>query len=132
MPSNKKPSSRKCGRPFKKATKADMGTDGESVLPIQNIDRSLQPQGAQAYEAVLNGTRIGGDVINIDKEYGGLDFLYVKGGAQSKGESKNTWVCVTFISWYSTTLTPICPTHLPKTTACSGLKNGWVRCSNVV
>ncbi len=65
----------------------------EQILPEEDIERSLNAEGAIAYKAVSEGKMVGGAIIVIDqqKEYGHLEFLYVKRGTQSKGIGKFIW-----------------------------------------
>ncbi len=64
------------------------------ILPEADIDRSLAAPGSIAYKAVdESGALMGGAILVIDpeKEYGHLDFLYVKHGVQSRGIGKFIW-----------------------------------------
>lgn len=78
---------------FQKSFEDNYGTDPRKVLPEQDIDSSLQAEGAVAYEALLDGERVGGVVANIseDKRRNHLDFLYVKVGCQNRGIGKFIW-----------------------------------------
>ncbi len=68
-------------------------TDGEIILPEEDIDHSLDTPGMAAYKAVLDGRMVGGAivVINPEEKIGHLDFLYVKHGMQGKGVGKFIW-----------------------------------------
>lgn len=78
---------------FQKSFEDNYGTESRKVLPETDIDRSLQAEGAVAYEAIVDGIRVGGTIINIseDKRCNHLDFLYVKVGFQNKGIGKFIW-----------------------------------------
>ncbi len=68
-------------------------TDAE-ILPDEDIERSLQTEGAVAYKAVdEEGNMLGGAIVVINWGTGEnhLDFLYVKHGVQSKGIGKFIW-----------------------------------------
>ncbi len=67
-------------------------TDG-TILPEEDIDRSLYAQGAVAYKALVDGQMLGGAVVVIDKEtqHNHLDLLYVKYGTQAKGIGFQIW-----------------------------------------
>lgn len=78
---------------FQKGFEDNYGTDSRKVLPERDIDRSLQAAGTVAYEAIVDGVRVGGTIINIseDKRRNHLDFLYVKVGNQNKGVGTAIW-----------------------------------------
>ena len=63
---------------FNKGAEIGMGESGE-VLPEEDINRSLEAEGAIAYKAVVDGRMLGGAVVRIDKKtkHNHLDFLYV-------------------------------------------------------
>ncbi len=65
----------------------------EEILPESHIDQSLSNEGAIAYKAVSDGELVGGAIVVLDREksYGHLDFLYVKSGIQSRGIGKFLW-----------------------------------------
>ncbi len=68
-------------------------SDGEIILPEEDIDRSLSKENATAYKAVAEGRLVGGAIVVTDPSSGRgyLDFLYVKHGTQSKGIGKFMW-----------------------------------------
>ena len=67
-------------------------TDG-TVLPENDIDRSLCTKGAAAYKAVVDGETVGGAIVVINEEtkHNHLDLLYVKYGTQAKGIGFAIW-----------------------------------------
>lgn len=69
------------------------GPAPSQVLPDADIEKSLHSDGAEAFEALLDGARVGGTIITIDKEKhrGDLDFLYVKARCQSNGIGQFIW-----------------------------------------
>ncbi len=72
-------------------------TNQWQVLPDKDFYRSLEADGAEAYEAIdVNGQRVGGAIIAIDKKKnrGELAFLYVKMGVQSKGVGQAIWKAI--------------------------------------
>ena len=72
-------------------------TNQWQVLPDKDFYRSLEADGAEAYEAIdVNGQRVGGAIIAIDKKKnrGELAFLYVKMGVQSKGVGQALWKAI--------------------------------------
>ena len=66
---------------------------GQEILPMEDILLSLSAPGAIAYKAVQDGQIVGGAIVVIDpeKRWGHLDFLYVKHGLQSKGVGQFMW-----------------------------------------
>ena len=72
-------------------------TNQWQVLPDKDFYRSLEADGAEAYEAIdADGERVGGAIIAIDKKKhrGELAFLYVKVGVQSKGVGQAIWKAI--------------------------------------
>ena len=69
---------------------------GPEILPESHIDRSLNAEGAAAYAAIVDGEMVGGAIIAVDRDTaeGGLSFLYVKHGVQSKGIGKAIWSAI--------------------------------------
>lgn len=69
-----------------------MGTD-EEVLPEEDLDRSLNAEGAAVYAAMDNGEILGGVIVNINEKtnINHLDFLYVKVGQQGKKIGQFIW-----------------------------------------
>lgn len=80
--------------------KSEEGEDDSSqwqVLPDKDFYRSLEAEGAEAYEAIdENGQRVGGAIIttNDAMHIGELAFLYVKIGIQSKGIGQAIWKAI--------------------------------------
>lgn len=78
---------------FQKGFEDVYGTCDGTVLPEQDIDRSLDALGSAAYKAVVDGEMVGGAVVVIDQKTGHnhLDLLYVKYGVQTKGIGFAIW-----------------------------------------
>ncbi len=78
---------------FQRGYEDVFGPTAEVILPERDIDRSLNTAGAAAYQAVLNGERVGGAIVVIDPitQKNHLDFLFVKHGTQSKGIGASIW-----------------------------------------
>ncbi len=78
---------------FQQGAVDEFGEMNQEILPVHDINRSLQTVGSIAYEAIVDGEMIGGAIIVIDKEtqHNHLDFLYVKNGAHSKGIGQAIW-----------------------------------------
>ena len=69
------------------------GKSDLTVLPEEDIDRSLESKGAVAFKAMVDGEMLGGAIVVIDEEtqHNHLDILYVKYGTQSKGIGFAIW-----------------------------------------
>ena len=78
---------------FQKGAEDGFGKMEEQILPESHIDRSLNEDGAAAYEAFLDGQSVGGAIVKIDSvtNHNYLDFLYVKNGVHSKGVGLQIW-----------------------------------------
>lgn len=78
---------------FQKGFEAVYGKTDDTILPEEDIEKSLQAKGSIAYKAVVNGKMIGGavEVINKKTQCNHLDLLYVKHGIHSRGIGKKIW-----------------------------------------
>ena len=78
---------------FQKGFEDVFGKTEGTILPEQDIDRSLNSKGAAAYKAVVDGELVGGAIVVIDEEtqHNHLDFLYVKYGIQTRGMGQKIW-----------------------------------------
>lgn len=78
---------------FQMSFEAKYGKTDKTVLPIKDIDSSINTKGAISYKAILNDEMVGGAVVVINKEthINSLHILYVKNGVQSKGIGKMIW-----------------------------------------
>ena len=78
---------------FQKGYEETYGSGQEKILPEQDIDQSLGASSAVAYEALIDGKRVGGAIVQIhsDTQHHHLDFLYVKIGTQNRGIGKAIW-----------------------------------------
>ena len=81
---------------FQKGFEDVYGKTEGTILPEQDIDRSLNAAGSIAYKAVMNGEIVGGAVVVIDPvtQHNHLDLLYVKYGIQTKGIGFAIWKAV--------------------------------------
>ena len=61
--------------------------EGEEVISRKTIEDSIDRENAEAYRIVLDGKKVGGVVLSIDKEAdkGGLELLFVLPEVHSKG-----------------------------------------------
>ena len=78
---------------FQKGFEAVYGITDDTILPEEDIEKSLQAKGAIAYKAVVDGQMIGGAVIVINEktQCNQLHLLYVKHGIHSRGIGKMIW-----------------------------------------
>ena len=81
---------------FQKGFEDVYGETESTILPEQDIDRSLNADGCVLYKATVNGEMVGGAVVVIDNEtqHNHLDLLYVKYGIQTKGVGFAIWSAV--------------------------------------
>ena len=70
--------------------------EGEEVISRATIERSLDEENAEVYRIVLNGQKVGGVVLNIDrtKAHGELVLLFVSPNIHSKGIGQTAWKAV--------------------------------------
>ena len=78
---------------FQKGFEDVYGKTEGTILPEEDIDRSLNAVGSVAYKAIADGEMVGGAVVVIDHEtqHNHLDLLYVKYGIQTKGTGYAIW-----------------------------------------
>lgn len=78
---------------FQKGFENNYGKTDEVILPKEDIDRSLNTEGAHIYKAVVDGEMVGGAIVIINEktQCNHLDFLFVKYGIQGKGIGKKIW-----------------------------------------
>lgn len=78
---------------FQKGFEEYFGKSDSQILPECDIDYSLRSNGAIAYKAMLDGIMVGGAivVIDVEREQGSLDLLYVRTRVQGKSVGKRIW-----------------------------------------
>ena len=78
---------------FQRGFEEHFGKTEETILPEEDVIRSLTGKGAVAYKALLDGEMIGGAIVAIDgqTQHNHLDILFVKCGLQGKGVGKAIW-----------------------------------------
>lgn len=78
---------------FQQGYESVYGAYDQVVLPEQDINQSLQAEGAIAYEAIRDGQRVGGTIVNINHktQHNHLELLYVRSGCQNQGVGKGIW-----------------------------------------
>ena len=70
--------------------------EGEEVISRKTIERSIDGENAETYRIVLDGQKVGGLVLQIDKEAakGELELLFVQPECHSKGIGQAAWKAV--------------------------------------
>ena len=69
--------------------------DGE-IISRKHLEESLNKKNSDSYRIILNNKKVGGIILNIDKEkkVGELDILFVLWNEHSKGIGTSTWSLV--------------------------------------
>ena len=70
--------------------------EGEEVISRKTIEDSIDGENAEAYRIVLEGKKVGGVVLSIDKEAanGELELLFVLPKVHSRGIGQAAWKAV--------------------------------------
>ena len=70
--------------------------EGEEVISCSTIERSIDGETAETYRIVLDGQKVGGVVISIDRKEGkgDLELLFVLPECHSKGIGQAAWKAV--------------------------------------
>lgn len=70
--------------------------EGEEVISRKTIEDSIDGENAEAYRIVLDGKKVGGVVLRIDKDSakGDLELLFVLPEVHSKGIGQAAWKAV--------------------------------------
>ena len=70
--------------------------EGEEVISRKTIEDSIDGENAETYRIVLDGQKVGGVVLQIDKEAakGDLELLFVLPECHSKGIGQAAWKAV--------------------------------------
>ena len=77
---------------FQKGYEDKYGKCEGTILPEEDIDKSIKTEGAVAYKVILNDEMVGGVIVKINKnQHNELFLLCVKVGCQSKGIGKAIW-----------------------------------------
>ena len=81
---------------FQKAFEEIYGPCDEKILPREDIEDSFNCKGSEAYVVEVNGVRVGGTIIVVDRETGfnSLHLLYVKTRAQNSGIGVKVWEAI--------------------------------------
>ncbi len=84
---------REMQRAFQLGYEAEFGPCDKPILPEEDIDQSLEAEGAVAYAARIDGVMTGGAVVKINRRtrHNELELLFVKAGTQSRGIGQNIW-----------------------------------------
>ena len=70
--------------------------EGEEIISCKTIEDSINGENAEAYRIVLDGKKVGGVVLRIDKDAakGELELLFVLPEVHSKGIGQAAWKAV--------------------------------------
>ena len=70
--------------------------EGEEVISRKTIENSIDGENAETYRIVLDGQKVGGVVLRIDKNaaQGELELLFVLPEVHSKGIGQSAWKAV--------------------------------------
>lgn len=81
---------------FQYGYEMECGPSDELILPEKDIDDSLNANGSEAYQAIVNGEVCGGTVLTVNNEtyHNHLDFLFVKVGYQGTGVGRALWKAI--------------------------------------
>ena len=81
---------------FQNSYVSEFGQFEKTILPTEEIEKSFNTKGAEAYIAEINGERVGGTIIVINDKtgYNSLDLLYVKAGMQNTGNGFKIWKAI--------------------------------------
>ena len=81
---------------FQNSYVSEFGQFEKTILPTEEIEKSFNTKGAEAYIAEINGERVGGAIIVINDKtgYNSLDLLYVKTGVQNTGNGFKIWKAI--------------------------------------
>ena len=72
------------------------GEEGDEIISRKTIEDSIDAKNAETYRITLDGKKIGGMVLRIDKEKkkGDLDLLFVNPENHSKGVGYGAWLAI--------------------------------------
>lgn len=75
---------------------SEFGQFEKSIPPEDEIEKSFNTKGSEAYMAEINGERVGGTVIVINDKtgYNLLGLLYIKTDVQNTGNGFRIWKAI--------------------------------------
>lgn len=81
---------------FQNSYVSEFGQFEKTILPTEEIEKSFNTKGSEAYIAEINGEKVGGIIIVINDKtgYNSLDLLYVKAGVQNTGNGFKIWKAI--------------------------------------
>lgn len=81
---------------FKDSGEQFHGEEGDEIISRKTIEDSINAKNAETYRITLNGKKIGGMVLKIDKENkkGELVLLFVNPENHSKGVGYGAWMAI--------------------------------------
>lgn len=78
---------------FDKAVIEKYGPQPETVIPREDVERSLYGKNAEAFRIIADGGGVGGVIVSINKEthHNALDLFYINPDFHSKGVGQKVW-----------------------------------------
>ena len=78
---------------FDKAVIEKYGPQKDTVIPREDVEKSLHGKNAEAFRIIVEGNSVGGVVVSINKEtqHNALELLYINPDCHSKGIGQKVW-----------------------------------------
>lgn len=78
---------------FDKAVIEKYGPQKDTVIPREDVEKSLHGKNAEAFRIIADGNGVGGVVVSINKETqnNALELLYITPDYHSKGIGQKVW-----------------------------------------
>ena len=78
---------------FDKAVIEEFGPQKDTVIPREDVEKSLHGKNAEAFRIIADGNSVGGVVVSINKETqnNALELLYINPDCHSKGIGQMVW-----------------------------------------
>ena len=78
---------------FDKAVIEKYGPQKDTVIPREDVEKSLHEKNAEAFRIIADGNGVGGVVVSINKETqkNALELLYIIPDCHSKGIGQKVW-----------------------------------------
>lgn len=78
---------------FDKAVIEEFGPQKDTVIPREEVEKSLHHPNAQVFRIIADGKAVGGVAVQIDpvSRHNSLDLLYINPDCHSKGTGQRVW-----------------------------------------